>query len=117
YLVSPIDHVTGEVNLEVLRDLSEDLIAKGVHGLSPLGSTGEVHYLSPEQKSLIVKTVVEVADGRVPVIPGVMAYTTADAISQIKEYEKLGVDGVVLILSTYFKLTREDIINFFTTVA
>jgi len=117
YLVSPIDQSTGSVKTGVLTQLVNDLIAKGVHGLSPLGSTGEVHYLSWSQKSEIVRTVVEAAQGKVPVIPGVTAYTPAEAIEQINHYEKLGIDGVVIILNTYFTLSKKEMLDFFKKVA
>jgi len=67
YLVSPIDASTGRVRERVLRDLVEHLINSGVHGLSPLGSTGEFAYLSFEQRKEIVRIVVDAAAGRVPV--------------------------------------------------
>ncbi|WP_077601586.1 dihydrodipicolinate synthase family protein [Oceanobacillus sojae] len=117
YLISPIDQDTGKVKYDVLTALTKDLIDKGVHGLSPLGSTGEVHYLSWEQKIEVVQTVIDAAQGQVPVIPGVSAYTTNDAIHQIKHFEKMGVDGVVLILNTYFKLSKSEIHDFFRTIA
>lgn len=117
YLVSPINQSTGRIKTGVLTQLVNDLIAKGVHGLSPLGSTGEVHYLSWNQKSEIVRTVVEAAEGKVPVIPGVTAYTPAEAIEQINHYEKLGIDGVVIILETYFTLSKKEMLDFFKKVA
>lgn len=48
YLVSPVDEA-GKVRSEVLARLCDDLIAAGVHGLAPLGSTGEFAYLDWEQ--------------------------------------------------------------------
>src|SRR5699024_10292085 len=65
----------------------------------------------------IVKTVVNVTDKRVPVIPGITAYTLKDTIEQINELEKIGIDGVVIILNAYFPLSRAQIVNFFKTVA
>lgn|SRR5699024_1091147 len=117
YLISPIKEETGEVNTEVLYNLSKDLIKKGVHGLSPLGSAGEVHYLNWEQKTTIVRTVIDAADDDVPVVAGVAAFTPAEAIEQIHYYEKLGVYGVVLNLNTYFQLTSKEIVSFIRTIA
>src|SRR5699024_2912219 len=117
YLVSPIDKDTGKVRAEVLSNLEKDLIAKGVHGLSPLVSTGEVHYLTWDQKIEIVQVVMSTANKQEPVIPGVSAYTVESAIEQIHYFEKLGVDGVVLILNTYFKLSELDILDFFRQVS
>lgn len=70
YLVSPIRD-SGEVDAEVLARLCADLIGAGVHGLTPLGSTGEFAYLSAAQRRRVVEVVVEAARGRVPVVAGV----------------------------------------------
>ena len=75
YLVSPLDDA-GRVNRPVLARLVEHLIGAGVHGLTPLGSTGEFAYLGREQRLEIVDVVVQAARGRVPVIAGVAATTT-----------------------------------------
>lgn len=96
YLVSPVDE-TGEVREGVLVKLVDDLINAGVHGLTPLGSTGEVSFLTQKQRSRIVEVTVAAADGRVPVVAGVAAFSTYDAIEQSRLYQKLGVDGLVLM--------------------
>ncbi|TAN56430.1 MAG: dihydrodipicolinate synthase family protein, partial [Betaproteobacteria bacterium] len=70
YLVSPLD-AAGEVKAGVLARLCDDLIGAGVHGLTPLGSTGEFAYLSREQRRRVVEVVVAAARGRVPVVAGV----------------------------------------------
>ena len=81
YLVSPIG-ADGAVLEAPLRALVEHLIASGVHGLTPLGSTGEFAYLNAQQRREIVRIVVEQTRGRVPVIAGIAATTTADAVAQ-----------------------------------
>jgi 4-hydroxy-tetrahydrodipicolinate synthase len=81
YLVSPVG-ADGEIRDEALAALVEHLIAAGVHGLTPLGSTGEFAYLSWAQKRRVVEVTVAAAAGRVPVVPGVAATTTADAVRQ-----------------------------------
>src|SRR5471030_3189236 len=102
YLVSPIDESTGRVRERVLRDLVEHLIQCGVHGLSPLGSTGEFAYLSFEQRREIVRIVVDAAAKRVPVLSGVAAFSSADAQRQAEAFSELGVDGLILILQQMF---------------
>ena len=89
YIVSPIDD-SGEVKAAVLARLCDDLIEAGVHGLTPLGSTGEFAYLTPAQRHRVVEVVVEAAARRVPVVAGVASTTTADAVAQAREYERLG---------------------------
>ena len=87
YLVSPIG-ADGDVREAVLTRLVDDLIAAGVHGLTPLGSTGEFAYLNLDQRRRIVEIVVQAARGRVPVVAGVASTTTADAVAQAKTYER-----------------------------
>src|SRR3954454_15457580 len=68
YLVSPID-ASGQIRTEVLGRLCDDLIKAGVHGLTPLGSTGEFAYLDQAQRATVVQAAIEAANGRVPVMP------------------------------------------------
>ena len=79
YLVSPVDDA-GRIEREVLTRLVDHLIEAGVHGLTPLGSTGEFAYLSFDQRLEIVDTVVKAARGRVPVVAGVAGTTTRHAV-------------------------------------
>ena len=116
YLVSPIDE-RGRVKDAVLTRLVNDLIDAGVHGLTPLGSTGEFAYLNREQRHRIVEVVVQATRRRVPVVAGVAATTIADAVEQVKAYEALGVDGVLGILEAYFPLTEDGVVAYFTAMA
>lgn len=116
YLVSPVDS-SGKIRCEELHRLCNDLIAKGVHGLTPLGSTGEFAYLDESQRNTIVQCVVDAANGRVPVVAGVAATTTADAIKQAKRYEQMGCDGILAILEAYFPLGDAAIADYFSSVA
>jgi 4-hydroxy-tetrahydrodipicolinate synthase len=116
YLVSPIDE-RGRVKETVLARLVEDLIGSGVHGLTPLGSTGEFAYLNRDQRRRIVEIVVQSTRGRVPVIAGVAATTIADAVEQVEVYSALGVDGILAILEAYFPLSEDGVVAYFTAVA
>lgn len=116
YLVSPIDE-RGRVREAVLTRLVNDLIEAGVHGLTPLGSTGEFAYLNREQRHRIVEVVVRAARRRVPVVAGVAATTTADAVEQVTAYEALGVDGILGILEAYFPLNEDGVVAYFTAIA
>ncbi len=116
YLVSPV-HADGSIRDDALGRLVEHLIAAGVHGLTPLGSTGEFAYLSQTQRERIVAVVLEAAAGRVPVVAGVAAMTTSDAVSQAQTLARMGVDGILAVLETYFPLSAEATINYFTAIA
>src|SRR5499426_3971889 len=100
YLVSPLD-ASGRVLTDVLGRLCNDLIAAGVHGLTPLGSTGEFAYLDRAQRAAVVQATIEAAAGRVPVVAGVASTATADAVDQARAYQRLGADGILAILEAY----------------
>jgi 4-hydroxy-tetrahydrodipicolinate synthase len=84
YLVSPVAP-DGTVLEAELRRLVDHLIASGVHGLTPLGSTGEFAYLDAEQRRRIVEIVVSQTAGRVPVVAGVASTTIVDAERQARD--------------------------------
>jgi 4-hydroxy-tetrahydrodipicolinate synthase len=116
YLVSPITP-DGTIKTDVLGKLCDDLIGKGVHGLTPLGSTGEFAYLDREQRTTVVSATIEAAARRVPVIAGVASTSTADAVAQAKAYQRLGADGILAILESYFPLKDAQIEAYFRAIA
>ncbi len=116
YLVSPVDEA-GVVKDEVLARLCDDLIAAGVHGLTPLGSTGEFAYLSWAQRRRIVEVVLHATAGRVPVVAGVASTTISDAVFQAREMAKLGCAGILAILEAYFPVHDEGVFAYFSAIA
>jgi 4-hydroxy-tetrahydrodipicolinate synthase len=116
YLVSPID-AGGRIRTDVLGKLASDLIKAGVHGLTPLGSTGEFAYLDRAQREAVVKATIEASAKKVPVIAGVASTATADAIEQAKAYQKLGADGILAILEAYFPLKDAQVESYFRAIA
>jgi len=116
YLVSPTD-TSGRIRTDVLGRLSDDLIKAGVHGLTPLGSTGEFAYLNAGQRTAVVQATIEAANKRVPVIAGVAATATDDAVAQAKSYQRLGADGILAILESYFPLKDAQVEAYFRAIA
>ncbi|SFT57704.1 4-hydroxy-tetrahydrodipicolinate synthase [Mesorhizobium sp. YR577] len=116
YLASPVDQA-GEIKVKVLSDLVEHLVGSGVHGLTPLGSTGEFAYLSREQRFKVVETVVGVNRNRVPVVAGVASTTVRDAVEQTESMVDLGVDGILAILEAYFPISDEGVEHYFRSIA
>jgi 4-hydroxy-tetrahydrodipicolinate synthase len=116
YLVSPVDD-DGQIRINVLGRLCDDLIGAGVHGLTPLGSTGEFAYLNAEQRISVVQTAIEAAKGRVPVVAGVASTSTLDAVAQAKACQKLGADGILAILEAYFPLQDAQVESYFRAIA
>src|ERR1700744_1213833 len=116
YLVSPVDP-DGAGRRDVLARLCDDLIVSGVHGLTPLGSTGEFAYLNSTQREAVVQTTIEAARGRVPVVAGVASTSTQEAVAQAKAYQKLGADGILAILEAYFPLQDAQVEAYFRAIA
>jgi 4-hydroxy-tetrahydrodipicolinate synthase len=116
YLVSPLDD-SGQIRTGVLGRLCDDLIKAGVHGLTPLGSTGEFAYLDNAQRLAVVRTAIEAAGGRVPVVAGVASTSTRDAVVQAKACQKLGADGILAILEAYFPLSEARVESYFRAIA
>ena len=116
YLVSPTDS-GGSIRTDVLGRLCDHLIKSGVHGLTPLGSTGEFAYLNQSQRTSVVQATIEAAKGRVPVVAGVASTATAEAVAQAKAYQKLGADGILAILEAYFPLGDAQVESYFRAIA
>src|SRR6202020_2771677 len=89
YLVSPVD-TNGQIRTEVLGRLCDDLVKSGVHGLTPLGSTGEFAYLNNVQRIAVVQATIDAAQRPVPVIAGVVSTSTSDAVAQAKADQERG---------------------------
>lgn len=116
YLVSPVAR-DGTVDEAMLERLVGDLIAAGVNGVTPLGSTGEIVYLTPPQRRAVVGATLRAAKGRVPVVPGVAAFATTDAVDQAREFVAMGADGVVVMRQNAFPASEEGVVEYFTAVA
>ncbi|MHC1551181.1 dihydrodipicolinate synthase family protein [Phyllobacterium sp. K27] len=116
YLVSPVGQ-SGRVMTGVLSDLVDHLVASGVHGLTPLGSTGEFAYLTVEQRRKVVDTVILANRGRVPVVAGVASTSTRDAVAQTEYMVEAGADGILAILEAYFPVGDDGVEAYFTAIA
>src|SRR5215468_1193459 len=114
-LVTPFR--AGEVDTRALAALVEAQIAGGIHGLVPCGSTGEAATLTHEEHVAVVREVVRVARGRVPVIAGAGSNSTAEAIRLTRGAEEAGADAALLISPYYNKPTQEGIYRHYAAVA
>ncbi len=117
YLVTPVDQPSGRLRERALGRLVEHLLANGVHGLSPLGSTGEFASLPADLGLETVRAVVRAAAGAVPVVPGVAAAGSADAIAQARAYLEAGASAIVLIFQPYFRLSEAEAMDYYRAVA
>jgi len=115
-MVTPFDQ-NGEIDFNVTRTLVNHLIANGSDGLVVSGTTGESPTLTTEEKVELFKFVVEVVDGRVPVIAGTGSNNTRASISLTRLAEKAGVDGILLVVPYYNKPSQEGLYQHFKAIA
>ncbi len=86
-----------EVDYKSLRNLTNWVIEHGVHGVLTLGGAGEIMMFTESERNQIAKTVIDEANGRVPVLVGTSHYSTNAAIKMSKDAKDLGADALVLI--------------------
>jgi 4-hydroxy-tetrahydrodipicolinate synthase len=116
-VVTPFTGPDAEVDEPRLRELIEQTIAAGIHGLVPCGSTGEFAAMSLDERRNVIEIVLDQTRGRVPVIPHVAAMTTRDAVGLAKHAEASGAAAVMAVAPYYEPLTVGEIKNYFRAVA
>jgi 4-hydroxy-tetrahydrodipicolinate synthase len=114
-LVTPFR--AGEVDRIALATLVEMQIDAGTHALVPCGSTGESATLTHQEHAEVVREVVRLARGRVPVIAGTGSNSTAEAIRLTRAAEDGGAAGALLISPYYNRPTQEGIYRHYAAVA
>lgn len=115
-LVTPMSR-DGQIDHDTLAALIEYLIADcGVHGVIPLGSTGEFYALTAAERESVLKTTVAAAAGRVPVVAGTNAGSTADVIAYSRQAAEMGVAGVLLAAPYYSLPTQDELFEHFREI-
>jgi 4-hydroxy-tetrahydrodipicolinate synthase len=114
-LITPMQN--GQIDLPRLRDLVEFHIEMGTHGIVASGSTGEAGTLRHDEKLLIIKTVIEQAKERIPVIAGTAANATQDCIQLTKEAMEYGAHAALIMTPAYIKPTQEGLFQHYSQIA
>lgn len=107
----------GDVDLDAQARFTDWQITCGIHGLVPLGSTGEFLSMSDAERHDVARTVIDTAAGRVPVLVGAGAERTEDVIRYSQEAESLGADGVMIIPPFYSTPTEEELFRHYERIA
>ncbi len=100
-----------------LRKLVEFQIKSGIHGLVPVGTTGESPTLSHEEHMEVVRAVVETTRRRVPVIAGTGSNSTHEAVQLTRLAHEAGADGMLVVAPYYNKPSQEGLFRHFSEVA
>lgn len=115
-MITPLDE-HGAVDLKALAAFTDWQVRQGIHGLIPLGSTGEFLSLSEDERDGVARTVIETVAGRVPVLIGAGAEDTRECVRLSRKAEAMGADGVMIIPPFYSTPTEDELVHHYRTVA
>lgn len=107
----------GEVDFAALDSEAEFLIRARVNCLYPCGTTGEMLFMTNEQREAVAKAVVEKAAGRVVVYIHVGAARVEDTIQLARHAYRIGADGVGVVTPFFFGLSDREMESFYVTVS
>jgi dihydrodipicolinate synthase/N-acetylneuraminate lyase len=107
----------GRIDEAELRRYVDWLIAKGVHGLYPNGSTGEFTRFTPEERRRVVQIVCEQAAGRAVILAGAAEANTRETIRACETYAGYGARAVAIVAPFYYRLGPESIYAYFHEIA
>ena len=107
----------GSLNLDAQAKFTDWQIRQGIHGLIPLGSTGEFLSMTDDERRATGKCVIDTADGRVPVLLGAGAERTEDVIANCDMAAELGADGVMIIPPFYSTPTEDELYTHFESIS
>lgn len=106
----------GAVDEEAFIRLVERQIAGGVHGLVPVGTTGETATLSHDEHRRMVELCVKTAHGRVPVIAGAGSNATDEAIELVRHAKAIGADAALVVAPYYVRPNQEGLYQHFRAI-
>ena len=114
-LVTPMQN--GQVDTTRLRKLVDMHIQAGTHALVAAGTTGESGTLTHEEKLLVIKTVIEEAAERIPVIAGTAVNATDACIELTRQAMELGADAALIMTPAYIRPTQEGLFEHYSKIA
>lgn len=115
-LITPM-HEDGDLDMPSLRRLVDHHIEEGSDAIVVVGTTGESPTVDVDEHHELIKVVVEHAAGRIPVVAGTGANSTAEAIDLTEYARKVGADAVLSVAPYYNKPTQEGMYRHFRTIA
>lgn len=115
-MVTAFDN-NGRIDLDAQARFTEWQVGNGIHGLIPLGSTGEFLSMSFSERKAIAECVIKTVNGRVPVLVGAGAESTEEVIDNVEMAENLGADGTMIIPPFYSTPTRMELLKHFERIS
>jgi 4-hydroxy-tetrahydrodipicolinate synthase len=116
YPITPFDD-RNQVDLKALETIVNRLVDNGSHAIAALGSAGVLPYLSDEERECVTEATLRFVKKRIPVMIGVSCLTTQETVRHARFAESAGASAVMVIPMSYWKLTDQEILKYFDTVA
>ncbi len=115
-MVTPLTE-DDKIDVESLKRLTDHCINNGMHCLYPCGTTGEMMYLTVEERKQVAEVVVKHAAGKIPVFVHVGAWNQKDTIELAKHAVEIGADGIGVVTPPFYKISDDGLVDFYTAVA
>lgn len=106
-----------QVDFQSLKKMVDFYIAKGIHGIMPLATTGESPTIAEDEYEAILAKTLEYVDGRVPVIVGLGGNDTKKVVKQLKTVEKYKVNGILSVCPYYNRPAQQGIYEHFLKIS
>lgn len=116
-IVTPFKRENGTLDEAGLKELIEFQISNGVHGIYPIGTTGEGLLLSDKEKRYAIDKVLEFVNGRIQVIPQIGCITKEETENLALFAKSAGVDAVGLLPPFYYSIPADSLVRYFVSVA
>lgn len=115
-IVTPLTE-EDKIDVQSTKNLVDHCLDNGLQCLYPCGTTGEMMYLTLEERKLVAETVVEHTAGRAPVFVHTGAWSLADTIELSRHAVDIGADGIGVVTPAFFKLSDQGLVDFYRAVA
>lgn len=112
----PLDE-QGDIHESELRRYVDWLIAQGVHGLYPNGSTGEFIRFTPGERRRIIRIVCDQTAGRVPILAGAAEANVRETVAACEAYHEAGARAVAIVSPFYYQLSPDSVYEYFHQIA
>lgn len=113
-LITPF--LNGKVDTDAIKKLVDWHVQEGTQAIVACGTTGEGELLTPDEHTLVLKTVIESANNRIPVIAGCGAASTHSVIDLVNHAQKLGASAALIVTPFYVKPTQDGLFQHFKTI-
>jgi len=117
YLPVVTPFLNGEVDYRSYEKMVDHYIGKGIHGIIPLGTTGESPTVSHTEYHNIIKTIIELVKGRIPIFLGISGNNTLSLIKKLESFEDYDIEGYLIASPYYNRPSQKGILRHYQEIA